>query len=164
MNPVTGNSPEYDTARTWAMGAHLAGIANFVFPFSGLIGAIVVYSLRRSDPSFVRENARNALNMQITLTAFNAAVIVVALVLFFAIFATAVASSGPSHQHDATPAGIPWEFAGYFGCFAVLILVNAGMTIWYCLGARAAYLGHVFRYAIAVPFVRPESAVPSLSH
>jgi uncharacterized Tic20 family protein len=164
MNPVTGNTPEYDNARTWAMGAHLAGIANFFFPFSGLIFAIVVYSLRRSDPSFVRENARNALNMQITLTVFNAVTVIVALVFFFSIFATAAVSSGPSHAHDATPAAIPWEFAGYFGCFAILILVNFGMTIWYCIAARAAYLGRVFRYSIAFPFVRPESVVPSLSH
>jgi uncharacterized Tic20 family protein len=161
MNPVTGDSRESDTARTWAMGVHLIGIANFFFPFSGLIGAIVVYSLRRSDPSFVRENARNALNMQITLTVFNAVMVIIALAFFFSIFATALVSSGPSHRHDAVPAGIPWEFAGYFGCFALLILVNFGMTIFYCIAARSAYLGHVFRYSVAFPFVRPESSVPA---
>ena len=102
------------------MLAHLACLANFFFPFAGVIGALVVYTLRRSDPSFVRENARNALNEQITLAIFNTIVIVCA----------------------------------YFGCFLILMLANVTVAIISCFAARTAYLGRVFRYPFAIPFVR----------
>jgi uncharacterized Tic20 family protein len=133
------------------MLAHLACLANFFFPFAGVIGALVVYTLRRSDPSFVRENARNALNEQITLAIFNTIVIVCAIgVLTSLMFTAAIAQ----HHRGQPSAVFPWQLLAYFGCFLILMLANVTVAIISCFAARTAYLGRVFRYPFAIPFVR----------
>jgi len=144
------------------MSAHLAGVANIAFPVAGLIGALIIYSLRRSGPEFVRENARSALNMQITTAICNAVLVGIALVLFLTLFGTTIAASGAcAHPgsaggcaHVPVPAAIPWEIAAYVGCFALLLAFNFVVVVASCFGARAAYLGRVFRYPFAAPFVR----------
>jgi hypothetical protein len=153
--PGTAGSREEDAARTWAMVAHLSALGNFFFPFAGLIGAIVIYSARRRDPTIVRENARNAVNAQITLCIFNAVVIAAALVLFGSLFIS-LAASEPHGGGGATP-HFPWQAGAYFGCFVILMLGNVFVAIVACFGARAAYLGRVFRYPFAIPFVRQGS-------
>jgi uncharacterized Tic20 family protein len=137
------------------MVAHLSALANFTFPLGGLVLTILIYAARQHDTAPVRENARNALNMQITLALFNAVVIVVAVCLFVALFATVALASG--HQRAAVQP-LPWEFLAYMGCFLLLLAGNGIVAIMGCFGARAAYLGGVFRYPIAIQFVRAPAA------
>ncbi len=132
-----------DEARTWAMVAHLAGVANVIFPFCGLIGAILVYTSRRHDSPIIVDNARNAINMQLTLTAFNLA--------GFALFVWDFFASDPVFSR--TPESTSHFFASMIGTFG-LSLINLVVVVFACFAARAAYLGHVFRYPIAIPFLR----------
>ena len=152
--PGAPGAREDDAARTWAMVVHLSALGNFFFPFSGLIVAIVIYSARRSDPTFVRENARNAVNAQITLWIFNTIVVAAAVVCFASLFVALAASD--HHDGRATPY-FPWQAGAYFACFVILMLGNVLVAIMACFGARAAYLGRIFRYPFAIAFVRPDN-------
>jgi uncharacterized Tic20 family protein len=139
------------------MIAHLAAVANFVFPFAGLIGAILVYTARRHDLPIVRDNARNAINMQITLAILNVILIFAALVCFGWLFASIPARG---HQRGASQP-LPWPMFAYFGCFLALLVANLTVAIMASFGARVAYLGRVFRYPIAISFVRPAAGETS---
>ena len=61
------------------MVAHLATLANLAFPLGGLVVAIVIFTASRHGLPVARGNARNALNMQLTLVAFNAVTVGIAL-------------------------------------------------------------------------------------
>jgi uncharacterized Tic20 family protein len=131
------------------MVAHLAGAFNLMFPFSGLIGAILVYSLHRHDSPIVRDNARNAINMQLTLTIFNIVVFAIAMSIFVSLF-----FSMGQYRHGAGGTAPPPQFIWYFLCFLTLFAVNVIFAVVVCFAARAAYLGRIFRYPIAFPFLR----------
>ncbi len=53
--------------RQWAMFAHLAGLAGFVFPFGNLIGPLIVWQVKKDQMPFVDEQGKEALNFQITV-------------------------------------------------------------------------------------------------
>jgi len=50
-----------DDDKVLAMLAHLLGL------FTGFIGPLVIYLVKSESPGFVKENARNALNFQISV-------------------------------------------------------------------------------------------------
>jgi uncharacterized Tic20 family protein len=137
-----------DEERTWAMLAHLTYFAHFLFPFGGLIGAIVVYSMRRRDVAYVRENARNALNAEIV---FSAVTVLLFVTVFVALFAGMMAMP-QNTSGAATP--FPGPMSYYFAAWGVLAAWLLFGLISASIGARRAYLGGVFRYFCAVDFVR----------
>lgn len=53
--------------RTWGMVAHLAAFAGIIFPFGNLLGPLVVWLARREGSRFVGEQAKEALNFNITI-------------------------------------------------------------------------------------------------
>src|SRR5215469_2837763 len=57
--------------RTWGMVAHLAALAGFVFPLGNVLGPLVVWLARRGESPFVDDQAKEALNFNITV-AFGA--------------------------------------------------------------------------------------------
>ena len=55
--------------RTWAMIAHVSAFAAFVLPsFGQIIGPLVVWLVKRDESAFVADQAKEALNFQITST------------------------------------------------------------------------------------------------
>ena len=75
MNEITPVPPTRDECNL-AMLAHLLGI------FSGFIGPLVLWLVKREQASFVGEQAREALNFQITMAlAFFASVILAILII-----------------------------------------------------------------------------------
>ncbi len=60
MNDIIESGPSRDETNI-AMLAHLLGI------FTGFIGAMVIWLLKKDDSAFIAEEAREALNFQITL-------------------------------------------------------------------------------------------------
>ena len=91
MDPRTTRTGPYDAdfdgdllgpdkdERTWAMIAHLSAFATFVLPsFGQIVGPLVVWLVKRDSSAFVADQAKEALNFQITATlAFVAAGILV---------------------------------------------------------------------------------------
>lgn len=137
--------------RAWAVCAHLAGLLIFAsVPFGGLIATIVIYSIRHNDGSYIRENARSALNMQITLAIFDfvclGAFFVAWLWMIFG-FATA-----PPHHGQVQPP--PPQLFLALGVAVIAIFVNLAAIVNNVVAAVAASNGKVGRYVAAIEFVR----------
>lgn len=62
------------TERQWAMGCHLIGLCGVIVPFpaAGLIGALVLWLLKREDGAFIDEQGKESLNFQISLFIYAA--------------------------------------------------------------------------------------------
>jgi len=58
--------------RAWGMLAHLCALCGLVFPFGNVLAPFVVWRIRRARSAFIEDQAREALN-------FNLSVIIVAL-------------------------------------------------------------------------------------
>jgi uncharacterized Tic20 family protein len=149
MTPAAAAEQPSSEARQLAMIAHLLGVANFAFAFAGLIGVIILYVTAKDD--FVRVNARAALNMQITWLIYGGIFIVLYFFAFFSLFASSAFVAHP--QFNSAVAGLP-TFAIMFSIFGMIFLGMIVTAIMNGVGARRAYLGRVFRYPIAIPFLR----------
>ena len=53
--------------RTLALMAHLSGYLGLVLPFGSLIGPAAIYYLKRDESAFVEDQAREALNFQLSI-------------------------------------------------------------------------------------------------
>ncbi len=73
-----------EEARTWALLAHLCGLAGGVVPLGNIIGPLVIWQTKGKEHAFVAQEAVEALNFQITLmialTALGALAMVLMLV------------------------------------------------------------------------------------
>jgi uncharacterized Tic20 family protein len=61
MNELTQTSPTKDECNL-AMLAHLLGI------FTGFLGSLIIWLIKKDEPGFVAEEAKEALNFQITMS------------------------------------------------------------------------------------------------
>jgi hypothetical protein len=79
--------------RNWAVLAHLGGFGLYLIPTLGhLLVPLAVWLAKRRDSTFVEENAREALNFQISLTlyAIGAGLLTVILIGWLILAALAV--------------------------------------------------------------------------
>lgn len=60
-----GVSPEQ---RTWAMLGHLSAFAGFVIPFGNILGPLVIWLIKKDSMPFAAEQAKEALNFNITFS------------------------------------------------------------------------------------------------
>jgi uncharacterized Tic20 family protein len=58
--------PDRDS-RQWGMIAHLSALVGFIIPFGNVIGPLVVWQMKKDMP-FVEDQAKEALNFQITVS------------------------------------------------------------------------------------------------
>ena len=56
-----------DEERTWGMVAHLAALAGMIIPFGNILGPLIVWIARRDVSSFVGDQAKEALNFNLTV-------------------------------------------------------------------------------------------------
>jgi len=111
----SGASPTQDE-RTWGMIAHLSAFAGLVVPLGNVIGPLVIWLARRDQSAFVRTEAKEALNFNISVV-IGAAVcgvlvyvfigILLGLALFIAwlvmtIIAAIRASEGFNYRHPVS--------------------------------------------------------------
>src|SRR5437763_15332925 len=68
-------------ARQWAMLAHLCGFAGYFIPFGNIIGPLIIWMAKREQYPFVDDQAKEALNFQISLTIYAIAAALSILVL-----------------------------------------------------------------------------------
>jgi uncharacterized Tic20 family protein len=103
--------------RQWAMGCHLIGLCGVVVPFpaAGLIGAMVLWLVKREDGAFIDDQGKESLNFQISLLIYVVAcafliMIGIGILLLFAlavfgfvciIMATIKASEGSAFRYPA---------------------------------------------------------------
>jgi len=68
---MDGDAPDakaVQNARTWAMVAHLAGLAMFTaVPVGNIVGPLIVWLVKKDEDSFIDEQGKEAVNFQITV-------------------------------------------------------------------------------------------------
>jgi uncharacterized Tic20 family protein len=69
LEPKPGGGPDDKEARQMAMLAHLSGIlASLVSgTFAGFVGPLIIWIVKKDDSPFVADQAKEALNFQLTL-------------------------------------------------------------------------------------------------
>jgi uncharacterized Tic20 family protein len=124
---------------TWALACHLAGmLANFIFPFGGLIATLLIWLLKAEAAPFVRYHAKEALNFQINVLVYALCAIGVGLVLFL----LTIFNGFPS-------AVIILLFA--LGIFAFFVGLEIILPI---IAGIKAYQGEYYRYPFTLAFLR----------
>jgi hypothetical protein len=53
--------------RQWAVFAHLAALAGFVFPFGNVVGPLIVWLIKKDTLPFADQQGKEALNFNITV-------------------------------------------------------------------------------------------------
>lgn len=147
--------PEVERWRSWAVFAHLAVLFNFLgVPLGGLIGAIIIYVLHRDEGAYIRENARAALNMEITLAIVDFVCFGAFVVLWFSMFVTLAATA----PHNGAQQPVPRQLLIVPFVLFVAVLANFLAAVNGVFAALAANRGEIGRYFAAIPFVRSASA------
>jgi uncharacterized Tic20 family protein len=136
--------------RNQALYAHLSGLLAITgLPFAHIVGPLVFYLMARNTTStFALDNAREALNFQITSGIVMLAAIVAYVVAFFSlVFRMPLA-------HDATPS--PAFFTGLGAAFVFLAIALLYMLfdfICVIVAAVAVSKGETYRYPLSIRFV-----------
>lgn len=82
--PGVAKSPHQDTAvgnvKTWAVGGHLAAFI-WLVGIPGPIGPLIVWLLKRGDHPFIDDQAKEALNFQLSILIYQVAVLLAAVLL-----------------------------------------------------------------------------------
>ena len=131
--------------RTWATFAHLGGImGSLVIPSVGnILGALVIWLIKRNESVFVDEQGKEALNFQITLSLANAALGIIAAIRFgFWSFNSMFFHRGDWDFNDLT------IFSGSHGIIWILNIIFS------VVGAVRANKGIPYRYPVSWRLVK----------
>lgn len=100
----------------WGMFAHLSALVGFIIPFGSLVAPLIIWLTKGKESAFVGEQAKEALNFQITMAivfivCFVLSFILIGLLfmaiaaiadLVFVILATLTASKGQLYRYPYT--------------------------------------------------------------
>lgn len=126
---------ESSSERNWAVAVHLTALFNVVSaPLLGLLAGIVAYVLTRDRGTFVRDQAREALNLQITLFTTECALL--------------IGACGGLYATGGVPSA-PFFFLAGAALLALLGSFALGIT-----GAMRASRGESYRYPFVFRFVK----------
>jgi len=67
--------------RTWGMLAHLGGFAGYIIPFGHILAPLLIWLLKKEKSAFIDDQAKEALNAQISYTIYAMVSGVLTLVL-----------------------------------------------------------------------------------
>ena len=102
--------------RTWAMFAHLSAFVGHFIPFGHILGPLVIWMIKKNEMPFVNDQAKEALNFQITMTIYFIVAGLLCLVLIgivllplvwlfdiiFTIIAAVKANDGVAYRYPGT--------------------------------------------------------------
>ncbi|MEI8235459.1 MAG: DUF4870 domain-containing protein [Verrucomicrobiota bacterium] len=74
-------APPTQEERTWALAAHLSAFAGYSFPFGHIWGPLIVWLVKRDSSAFVADQAKEALNAQISVTIYAAIALLLLVVV-----------------------------------------------------------------------------------
>jgi uncharacterized Tic20 family protein len=123
--PPAGPHDARDDARIYALAAHLSALLS-VFVGVPFAGPLVILLVKKDDP-FVRAHAAEALNFNLSVTLYAAALVVVGLLLLIVAFELLVV-------------------------LALVPLVLAWFVLT-CIAASKAADGELYRYPLTIHFV-----------
>ena len=134
------------TGRGWAAACHLAALIVWVgVPLGNLVGPLLIWLLKKDEFPLVDDQGREALNFQLSLTAYGLAVFLLAGLLFVAFLV------GGSRGEA--------EFAVAGGAALAVVLVVGGLlalvsTILTIVAAIRASNGQRFRYPLTMRLLK----------
>ena len=73
--------PVSQEERLWAMGAHLSAFAGHFIPFGHIFGPLIIWLAKRETSLFVGDQAKEALNAQLSITIYALVAALLVLVL-----------------------------------------------------------------------------------
>jgi uncharacterized Tic20 family protein len=111
--------------RTWAMIAHLSAFAYYITGIGHILGPLIVWLSKRDGNPFVDDQAKEALNFQISITIYVIAAVIMCLTVILAVI------------------GIP-----------ILIGIHAFQIICIIIAAIKANDGVAFRYPLSLRFIK----------
>lgn len=137
--------------RNQALYAHISGLLALTgLPFAHVVGPLVFYLMARNNTSkFALDNAREALNFQITSGIVMLVAIVAYVVAFFRLMLHVPLA------HDATPP--PEFFTGLGTAFVFLAIALLYMLfdfVCVIVAAVAVSKGESYRYPLSIRFVK----------
>ncbi|MDD5349268.1 MAG: DUF4870 domain-containing protein [Chthoniobacteraceae bacterium] len=74
-------APPTPEERTWALAAHLSAFAGYSFPFGNIWGPLIIWLVKRDSSEFVADQAKEALNAQISITIYAAICILLMVIV-----------------------------------------------------------------------------------
>ncbi len=78
--PEQSNTPGISSEeKTWAMLGHLLVLSGFIIPFGNIIAPLVIWQIKKGEMPFAANEAKEALNFEINMTAY----IIIASLLCF---------------------------------------------------------------------------------
>ena len=79
--PLADVAPVGDE-RTWALLGHLSALSTFLIPFGSVIGPLVVWLIKRDTLPFAGDQAKEALNFNITVLIIAVGLVVLTFITF----------------------------------------------------------------------------------
>lgn len=65
--PSMGAGSPSAEERQWAMFAHLSALSGYIIPLGNVLGPLIIWQVKKEGMSFVEDQAKEALNFQITV-------------------------------------------------------------------------------------------------
>ncbi|MFH7242728.1 MAG: DUF4870 domain-containing protein [Spirulina sp.] len=78
MTSPPTSTPE---SRMWASLAHVSAFLGLVFPFGSILGPLLIWLVKRDEMPFVDDQAKEALNFNLSMTIYMVASVLMILVL-----------------------------------------------------------------------------------
>lgn len=140
--------------RLWATLAHLGGImgAMIVSSVGSILGALIIWLIKRNDSKFVDEQGKEALNFQITICIINAIISIISAIRFgMWSFENFLFRRGTWNFNDFNDAAI-FSGAYIFGSVATILwIINVIFSI---IAATKANKGIPYRYPLSLRLVK----------
>lgn len=128
--------------RQWAAGAHalallLAFLTSWFFGIAGVVGAAIVYFLKRDDSVFVADHAREAINFNLSMLIYACIAFVIGALLVGATVVTL---------------GIGLLLTAPAGLLLLLVIVAVAVMWFVCsiIATLKAYNGEAYRYPLTL--------------
>lgn len=131
------------------LGPLLANLAQIFLPipFLGLGTAIFLYHTHREKPEFVRENGRESLNFQLTLTLLWVVVFIIAMISAGGMLFRLIFDGGASYL--APPTSGFSMFVTALSLLGTMTLVWLASVVFMIIGTLRARDGAVYRYPVS---------------
>ncbi len=68
--------------KQWALFGHLSSLTGLVIPFGNVLGPLIIWLIKKDTLPFVEDQAKEALNFNITLALLGVVLVVLTLVTF----------------------------------------------------------------------------------
>lgn len=128
------------------MAAHLASLANLVFPLGAILGPLVVWLTKKDTSPFVDRHGKESLQFQACFLAYHMVFVCGGVGSFFAALIAADASGGKGAMEVFGPLAM----IAMFGLVGIALLMRVFVLVMMVIAATRANNGEEFRYPLTI--------------